>query len=105
MIEPGLRDRVVLVTGSNNPRGIGSAVAHAFGAEGARLLLHLYPGGRTNGKGEVDEGEGGVPVEFVVVHDGASPVGAPAVARHLVTLSCRTPRPQAGGHADLPSSA
>ena len=36
MLDPGLKDKVVLVTGANNPHGIGAAVARAFGAQGAR---------------------------------------------------------------------
>ena len=40
MIDPRLQDRIVLVTGANNPRGIGAAVARAFAAQGATILLH-----------------------------------------------------------------
>jgi NAD(P)-dependent dehydrogenase (short-subunit alcohol dehydrogenase family) len=32
MIDPGLRNKVVLVTGANNPFGIGAAIAEAFAA-------------------------------------------------------------------------
>ncbi|HHX63916.1 MAG TPA: SDR family oxidoreductase [Chloroflexi bacterium] len=42
MIDPGLQDRVVLVTGANNPYGIGTATARAFAAQGARIFLHYY---------------------------------------------------------------
>lgn len=42
MIETGLRDKVVALTGANNPRGIGAATARAFAAQGARLFLHQY---------------------------------------------------------------
>ena len=42
MIDPGLEGRVVLVTGANNPCGIGAAVAGAFAAQGARLFLHYF---------------------------------------------------------------
>ena len=42
MIDPGLQGKVVLITGTNNPHGIGAAVARAFAAQGARLCLHYF---------------------------------------------------------------
>ena len=42
MIDPRLHGRGVLVTGANNPLGIGAAIAAAFAALGARLFLHYY---------------------------------------------------------------
>ncbi len=42
MIDPQLRDKVVLITGANNPSGIGAAAARAFAAQGARLFLHTF---------------------------------------------------------------
>lgn len=39
MIDPGLKNRVVLITGTNNPRGIGAATARAFAAQGAHVFL------------------------------------------------------------------
>ena len=42
MIDPGLADRVVVVTGANNPFGIGAAVAQAFAAQGARVFVHFF---------------------------------------------------------------
>lgn len=42
MIDPGLTDKVVLITGTNNPLGIGAAMARAFATQGARLFLHSF---------------------------------------------------------------
>lgn len=39
MIDYGLADKVALVTGVNNPQGIGAATALAFAREGAKLVL------------------------------------------------------------------
>jgi len=42
MIDPGLNKKVVLVTGANNPYGIGAAVARAFAGQGASVFLHYF---------------------------------------------------------------
>lgn len=39
MIDYGLTDRVVIITGANNPWGIGAAAAFAFAREGAKVVL------------------------------------------------------------------
>ena len=39
MIDYGLKDRVALITGANNPQGIGAATAAAFAREGAKVVL------------------------------------------------------------------
>ena len=39
MIDYGLKDRVAIVTGANNPQGIGAATALAFAREGAKVVL------------------------------------------------------------------
>lgn len=39
MVDYGLKDKVALITGVNNPQGIGAATALAFAREGARLVL------------------------------------------------------------------
>ena len=39
MIDYGLKDRVALITGANNPQGIGAATALAFAREGAKIAL------------------------------------------------------------------
>jgi 3-oxoacyl-[acyl-carrier protein] reductase len=42
MIDPGLSQKVVLVTGGNNPFGIGAAIARAFASHGARIFIHYF---------------------------------------------------------------
>ena len=39
MVDYGLKDRVALITGANNPQGIGAASALAFAREGAKVAL------------------------------------------------------------------
>ena len=39
MINYGLKDRVAIITGANNPQGIGAATALAFAREGAKVVL------------------------------------------------------------------
>jgi len=39
MVDYGLKDKVVIITGINNPQGIGAATAFAFAREGAKLVL------------------------------------------------------------------
>ncbi|MBZ2174676.1 SDR family oxidoreductase [Schnuerera sp. xch1] len=38
-MEYGLKDKVVLITGTNNPRGIGAEIAMAFAKEGAKVAM------------------------------------------------------------------
>src|SRR4051812_3749127 len=42
VIDPRLHGKVVLVTGANNPLGIGAATARAFAAQGAAVVVHGY---------------------------------------------------------------
>lgn len=42
MIDTRLKGKVVLVTGANNPSGIGAAIARAFAKEGARVFITYY---------------------------------------------------------------
>ena len=39
MVDYGLKDKVVIITGANNPQGIGAATALAFAREGAKVVL------------------------------------------------------------------
>ena len=39
MVDYGLKGKVALITGANNPQGIGAAAAVAFAREGARVVL------------------------------------------------------------------
>ena len=42
MIDPGLQNKVVLVTGANNPFGIGAAIAEAFATQGAAIFITYW---------------------------------------------------------------
>jgi 3-oxoacyl-[acyl-carrier protein] reductase len=42
VIDPALTDKVVLVTGGNNPFGIGAAIARAFASHGAPVFIHYF---------------------------------------------------------------
>lgn len=42
MIDPGLNDKAVLITGGNNPFGIGATIARAFASHGAKVFIHYF---------------------------------------------------------------
>ena len=42
MIDPGLRGRAALITGGNNPYGIGAAIARLLASHGAKVFIHYY---------------------------------------------------------------
>ena len=42
MIDTGLKDKIVLLTGGNNPHGIGAATAKAFTLQGAAVFIHYF---------------------------------------------------------------
>jgi NAD(P)-dependent dehydrogenase (short-subunit alcohol dehydrogenase family) len=42
MLDTGLGNRVALVTGGNNPRGIGAATARALAREGVAVFIHYF---------------------------------------------------------------
>ncbi len=58
MIDPGLEDKVVLITGANNPYGIGAATARAFAAQGACVFLHFFRSPPTHSEPEQMHGPG-----------------------------------------------
>ena len=39
MVNYGLKNRVAIITGANNPQGIGATTALAFAREGAKVVL------------------------------------------------------------------
>lgn len=57
MIDYGLEGKTVLITGGNNPRGIGAATAKAFAAQGAAVYVHYFrlPGESPDGAAAVSE--------------------------------------------------
>ena len=42
MIDTGLMGKTAIVTGANNPYGIGAAVARLLASQGANIFLHYY---------------------------------------------------------------
>lgn len=61
MLDPKVEERVVLVTGTNNPYGIGAAIAQAFAAQGARVFLHYFrwtPKSSADARSEADGSPG-----------------------------------------------
>ena len=40
MIDYGLKDKVAIITGANNPWGIGATTALAFAREGVKVVLN-----------------------------------------------------------------
>ena len=58
MIDPGLTDRVALVTGANNPLGIGAAIARVLASQGVRIFLHYYRQGDERKGQEQPDGPG-----------------------------------------------
>jgi len=42
MIDPGLKEKVVLVTGGNNPYAIGASIARTFASHGAYVFIHYF---------------------------------------------------------------
>lgn len=55
MIDPQLQNKVALITGANNPYGIGAAVAQTLAAQGAHIFLHGYRGAWKGGRQEQTE--------------------------------------------------
>lgn len=55
MIDYGLKDKVVLITGVNNPQGIGATTALAFAREGAKLVLTYKKVSRQFDKDKTDK--------------------------------------------------
>jgi len=53
MIDPGIENKVVLITGANNPYGIGAGIARALAAQGAKIFLH-YLRGPASGAARID---------------------------------------------------
>ena len=55
MVNYGLKDRVALITGTNNPQGIGATTALAFAREGAKLVLTYKKIARPFDENKTDE--------------------------------------------------
>ncbi len=67
MIDTGLKGKTALITGGNNPHGIGAAIARALAAEGVGVFIHYYrqESGSPAENSRLDEaGEPGLPFFF-----------------------------------------
>ncbi len=67
MLDTGLKNKVVLVTGGNNPCGIGAATAKAFASQGSKVFIHYFRpdiGFPTNSKDDANAKEPGLPFFF-----------------------------------------
>ncbi len=67
MIDPGLKDKVALVTGGNNPFGIGASIARTLASHGAPVFIHYFQHAVEPGDEERDSGqsrEPGLPFFF-----------------------------------------
>jgi 3-oxoacyl-[acyl-carrier protein] reductase len=42
VIDPGLKDRVALISGGNNPLGIGAAIARALASHDTKVFIHYF---------------------------------------------------------------
>jgi len=57
MINTGLADKVVLITGANNPYGVGAAAAKAFAVQGAKVFLHFFRGTSSATQADLEHSE------------------------------------------------
>jgi len=57
MIDPQLRNKVVVVTGGNNPYGIGAATARAFAAQGAAVFITYLRQPEASASGDAGDAE------------------------------------------------
>jgi len=55
MLDYGLKDKVALITGANNPHGIGATTAFAFAREGAKVVLVYKKVNRPFDKNKTDK--------------------------------------------------
>jgi NAD(P)-dependent dehydrogenase (short-subunit alcohol dehydrogenase family) len=74
VLDPKVEERVVLVTGTNNPYGIGAAIAQGFATQGARVFLHYLRGTPKSGAdarsdGDDSAGESGRPPDLMGFHE------------------------------------
>ena len=61
VIDTGLKDKVALITGGNNPFGIGAAIARALAFHGVKVFIHYYRQSREVSDNEQNVLESGNP--------------------------------------------
>ena len=79
MVDYGLKDKVAIITGANNPQGIGAATALAFAREGAKVVLVYKKLPRPFDPAKT--GENGVDRYFAANAGGADAVAEPMLKK------------------------
>ena len=59
MIDTKLKNKIALITGANNPMGIGAAIAKALSKEGVKIFLQYFRSFKSNDSAKISDEEYG----------------------------------------------